>query len=96
MFFTGSLPTEMGDMESLKNLFIENNQLVSQIPSEMGQLENLRDLRIFGNILTGDIPATFSNLVNLETFYMDSCQLRGGLTDDVVRNWVKLGKYICV
>ena len=42
--FTGSIE-EIGNLESLESLYLDENQFSGEIPSEIGQLENLSLLK---------------------------------------------------
>ena len=76
---TGTLPPELGNLTSLRELWLEGNQLTGPIPSELGNLVNLQQLRIDHNQLTGAIPPEFGNLANLEWLYLNNNQLTGAI-----------------
>ena len=40
---TGTLPTELGKLTKLEELYLHNNQLTGTIPTQLGNLANLRD-----------------------------------------------------
>ena len=52
---SGSIPSELGNMNSLKFLSLQNNELTGSIPPELGYL-NLGHLWLKKNQLTGDVP----------------------------------------
>jgi len=54
------LPTEIGNLRNLENLFLENNQLQS-LPAEIGNLRNLRNLDLLNNKLQS-LPFEFLNI----------------------------------
>jgi internalin A len=69
-----SLPKEIGNLSSLKSLYLHSNQLTS-IPAELGNLSGLQELYLHSNHLTS-IPAEFGNLSNLKTLDLSFNQLR--------------------
>ena len=60
--FTGILPEHIGSIDSLKYLYLDNNQLSGEIPQSMGDLKVLRWLSIYNNELSGQIPENICNL----------------------------------
>jgi len=75
--FSGSLPTELGNLSSLEELVLQrlwhdNNwdtytsAISGTIPTELGNLTNLRILDLNYNNLSGSIPSQLGNLANLE------------------------------
>jgi hypothetical protein len=64
---SGSIPTNLGNLNNLQSLLLNNNQLNGTIPSEFGNLTSLGFLNLAQNLLIGDVPASFTNLVNLCT-----------------------------
>ena len=60
---TGSIPVELGDMDSLTHLWLRDNSLSGGIPQELEDL-NLTALHLSGNSFSGCIP---SGLRDVET-----------------------------
>ncbi|MBC6481673.1 MAG: leucine-rich repeat domain-containing protein [Hormoscilla sp. GM7CHS1pb] len=52
----------MGNLTSLQNLYLWDNELTGAIPPELGNLTGLRNLWLQGNHLTGDLPASVEAL----------------------------------
>ena len=74
---TGLIPQEIGNLESLKYLRLDNNNLSGQIPSEIGELDSLVFLLLGGNELEGEIPASIMNLSGLASLSLSDNQLTG-------------------
>ena len=52
----GETPAELSSLASLRQLYLERNQLTGEIPAELGDLANLDTLYLRSNQLTGCIP----------------------------------------
>lgn len=64
-YFTGAIPSEMGNLSLLDYLVIEGGSITGTIPSEIGNLSALVILSVSQNSLTGMIPSQLGNLSNL-------------------------------
>ena len=53
---SGTIPAELGNLVSLRQLELHNNQLTGSIPPELANLQDLRRLFLTNNQLTGCIP----------------------------------------
>jgi len=73
----GTLPTEIGNLTALTELYLSGNQLSGDIPTEIGQLARLERLYLSGNQLSGAIPDSIEDLSSLVLFYVDNNQLSG-------------------
>lgn len=62
---TGTIPPEIGQLDSLRRLTLRTNRLTGEIPAEIGQLKALRHLDLGDNRLTGEIPAEIGQLSGL-------------------------------
>ena len=76
---SGSIPSELGNLDNLRTLSLSNNQLSGSIPSELGDLANLGVLWLDGNELSGSIPSELGNLTNLGTLELHDNQLSGSI-----------------
>ena len=74
---TGEIPTELGSLANLEELWLSENQLTGEIPAEIGSLSNLVELILWGNRLTGAIPPELGSLSNLEVLSLTTNQLTG-------------------
>jgi hypothetical protein len=89
---SGEIPQEIGTLDSLEFLWLEDNQLTGPIPSEIGNLSKLKYLIMHHNQLSDSIPSEIGNLSNLEILKLDNNQLTGYLPEsicdlNIVFNW---------
>ena len=94
---SGGIPTEIGNVESLIRLDINNCSLNGTIPTELGSLSNLKDLDFSSNKLNSSIPEEFYAL-SLEALQMDDNLLQGTISS-LLSNMsslqvLKLGKHM--
>ena len=85
----GSIPSELGNLTSLRDLYLFENQLNGAIPPELGNLANLEALAISANQLTGEIPTELGNLTNLRELSLWGNRLTGQIPYSLV-NLTKL------
>ncbi|XP_017978565.1 PREDICTED: probable LRR receptor-like serine/threonine-protein kinase At1g56130 [Theobroma cacao] len=76
-FFTGPLPTFIGNMSRLALLSVAQNSLSGPIPKEIGNLKDLYLLSLGTNNFSGTIPPELGNLVKLQQLYINSCGFTG-------------------
>ena len=67
----------MGNLSSLTELDLDDNQLTGSIPTELGDLASLTNLGLGNNQLTGSIPTEFGDLASLTVLRLYSNQLTG-------------------
>ncbi|MCG8605218.1 T9SS type A sorting domain-containing protein, partial [bacterium] len=79
----GPLPSSIGDMGGLKDVFLQGNKLTGPIPPEIGNLTNLFGLRLAANQLTGSIPSEVGNLASLERLFLQTNQLSGSIPPEI-------------
>ena len=63
---SGVLPSELGDLTYLQELWLAENRLSSVLPPELGNLTNLRVLWLAANDLSDALPSELGDLTNLE------------------------------
>jgi len=73
----GSIPSEIGKLTSLTEIYLYNNQLTGTIPSSIGNLVNLTLLSLGKNKLNGSIPAEIGNLKKLQYLSLFENQISG-------------------
>ena len=89
---SGEIPQEIGTLDSLEFLWLEDNQLTGPIPTEIGNLSKLKYLIMHYNQLSDSIPSEIGNLSNLEILKLDNNQLTGYIPEsicdlNIVFNW---------
>ena len=80
---SGSIPPDLGQLESLVGLYLPANELSGSIPPELGNLSKLRIMHLGFNQLSGSIPPELGNLSNLLNLYLLGNQLSGSLPDEL-------------
>jgi|GEM_PF-5409851 len=76
---TGTIPSDLGSLPNLTDLYLGDNLLSGTIPPEIGNLSNLRTLNFDGNQLSGNIPLEIFNLTNLVRLNLGDNQLSGAI-----------------
>ena len=91
----GSIPAELGNIQSLIQLGLGSNKLSSNIPPQLGNLTNLQELRIETNLLSGSIPTELGKLTNLKLLYLFENQFSGNIPTELgnLTNLLQLALY---
>ncbi|XP_004302522.1 PREDICTED: probable inactive receptor kinase At5g58300 [Fragaria vesca subsp. vesca] len=76
---SGSLPSDIFSLPSLRYIYLHNNNLTGSIPSSLPP--NLTVLDLSSNSLTGSIPATIQNLTHLNGLNLQNNYLSGPVPD---------------
>jgi hypothetical protein len=63
MRLTGPLPTEIGNLDQLKQMTLYRTSIAGPIPSELGKMRNLNSLELHETKLTGTMPAEICDLM---------------------------------
>ena len=80
---SGSLPSDISQINKLKYLNLGLNHLSGEIPDRIGNLQFLESLSLGNNQFTGSIPSTFGNLTNLWFLYLAHNQLTGTIPAEI-------------
>jgi len=91
---TGNIPPQLGNLNNLKWLYLDENQLTGSIPPELGDLSNLIFLDLGENQLTGSIPLQLGSMQYLQALHLDSNQLTGSIPPELGNLSNLLGLYL--
>lgn len=80
---TGSIPTEIGIMHSLKFLELGDNQLTGTIPTQVGLLSSLAVLDLSFNAIEGRLPSWLGNMKALRNLYLNNIQVHGTIPQEI-------------
>ncbi|KAE8673974.1 putative LRR receptor-like serine/threonine-protein kinase [Hibiscus syriacus] len=89
-YFSGPLPSFIGNMSRLESLSIAHNNFSGPIPKELGNLRQLSLLYIDSSGLGGEIPPTFANLVKMQKVWASDSPFTGKIPDFIGNNWTNL------
>ncbi|KAL6517300.1 hypothetical protein OROMI_033001 [Orobanche minor] len=79
----GAIPSTMGNLSSLVELYLARNNLTGLIPTSLSQLVGLNIIDLSQNFLTGSIPTTFSLLGNLTLVDLSANFLSGVIPPEI-------------
>jgi Leucine-rich repeat (LRR) protein len=79
----GDIPNEIGNLASLKQLYMYDNELSGEIPSEVGNLNGLEVLYLWGNSLSGSIPEEIGTLSELRRLSLGDNELDGEIPTSI-------------
>ena len=82
---SGVIPSQLGDLASLRALWLSGNGLSGAIPSGLGRLSNLQSLGLYDTRLGGSIPPELGGLSNLGRLYLVDNQLSGAIPSGLGR-----------
>ena len=78
---TGKIPEDIGNLETLKTLSLDDNKMSGPIPESLSKLTNLEGLHVYLNQFT-EIPSDIGNLENLSNLFLGRNQFKGCYPDD--------------
>ncbi|KAL5197151.1 hypothetical protein ABZP36_000663 [Zizania latifolia] len=76
---SGSLPSNVGSLKSLKFMDISNNRFSGPIPENIGNLRSLQNLSLAGNNFSGPLPDSINGLASLQSLDVSGNSLSGPL-----------------
>eukprot|EP00816_Leptocylindrus_hargravesii_P010442 CAMPEP_0196825990 /NCGR_PEP_ID=MMETSP1362-20130617/93378_1 /TAXON_ID=163516 /ORGANISM="Leptocylindrus danicus, Strain CCMP1856" /LENGTH=486 /DNA_ID=CAMNT_0042206519 /DNA_START=97 /DNA_END=1554 /DNA_ORIENTATION=+ len=79
----GTIPSELGQLDELEVISLNENKLSGTIPSEIGNLVKLTKLNLEFNSLTGTVPSTVGRLANLAQFWLHYNSITGEMPNEV-------------
>ncbi|XP_062014709.1 LRR receptor-like serine/threonine-protein kinase FLS2 [Rosa rugosa] len=80
-----SIPREIGNLTTLKEIYLDNNNFI-EIPNEIGALDQLEKLYVQENVLEGNVPMVVFNMSSLITLTLFGNNLKGRLPDNMCQN----------
>ncbi|KAF7096849.1 hypothetical protein CFC21_098740 [Triticum aestivum] len=80
---SGPIPPEIGNLKSLRRLYMDYNLITGNIPATIGNLHSLVHLSFAQNRLSGQIPDTIGNLVQLNSLKLDGNNISGRIPADI-------------
>ncbi|KAG5613497.1 hypothetical protein H5410_024778 [Solanum commersonii] len=83
--YEGGIPSEFGNISTLKLLDLGNCNLDGEVPPSLGNLKKLHTLFLQVNRLTGRIPSELSGLESLMSFDLSFNQLTGEIPESFVK-----------
>ncbi|KAM5587863.1 putative leucine-rich repeat receptor-like serine/threonine-protein kinase [Rosa sericea] len=86
---SGTIPAYLGNITTLKLLFLDSNQFYGTVPPELGKLVNLERLLLGQNNLSGELPLDLSNLNKLKVLKIGSNNFNG-IIPDLFESWSQL------
>ncbi|KVH93247.1 probable LRR receptor-like serine/threonine-protein kinase At2g16250 [Cynara cardunculus var. scolymus] len=79
---SGAIPSNIGNLSNLGELYLSDNNLTGTIPSNLGLLSHLSVLDLSRNSLTGLIPSSLGSLAKLSLLDISSNNLSGAIPED--------------
>ncbi|GJP30382.1 hypothetical protein CLOM_g965 [Closterium sp. NIES-68] len=76
---TGPIPSTIGNMTSLKGIWLHNNTLNGTLPESLGNLISLQSLGLGSNFLSGSIPEFLGNFVDLVLMDLNDNGMSGSI-----------------
>ncbi|MXX56432.1 MAG: hypothetical protein F4Z44_11755 [Gemmatimonadetes bacterium] len=73
----------LGDLASLENLGLHDNEFAGPIPPELGSLASLRQLYLTNNEFSGPIPSDLGRLSNLTQLWLGENDLSGPVPSEL-------------
>jgi len=80
---SGTIPTEVGLMASMEELFWAEMKLTGTLPTELGLWTNMWIMNLYNNALTGTLPSEIGLLTGMEELYLYSNLLSGSISQEV-------------
>lgn len=82
----GSLPLDLGNMESLNTLTIMETKMNGEIPSSIGDIKNLVNLDLSSNSFSGELPVKLGYNENLQVFIINNNFFVGKIPNSYMTN----------
>ena len=79
----GSIPTSIGDVQTLVSFSATNCGLTGTIPTELGQLTEMIQMWLYDNDLDGTIPTELGNLIKMKIFNVQKNEITGSMPGEI-------------
>lgn len=83
---SGTLPTELGNLQAASHLMLAFNELTGTIPTEIGLLTSLSRLDLPFNSMVGTIPSELGNLSSMSKFHGQENLFNGTVPTEICEN----------
>ena len=80
---TGSLPQDIGKLNSLSYIAMNENSLSGNLPTSVGKLTMLEALYLYDNQLEGRVPTEWGSLVDLRVVALQNNRLSGSIPNQL-------------
>nr|TKW13480.1 hypothetical protein SEVIR_5G103500v2 [Setaria viridis] len=80
---SGPLPSEVGSLQNVNQLFLSGNQLSGEIPHSIGECTVLQELWLDNNSFEGRIPQSLNKIKGLSTLNLSMNRLSGSVPDAI-------------
>jgi len=74
---SGTIPSTLGELTTLRSFSVSDCGLTGTIPSELGKLTGMVQLWLYGNPLTGVIPSEFARMTALRILALEDSDITG-------------------
>ncbi len=91
---SGQIPGNIGNLDKLKVLSLQENNLFGEIPVGIGNLSELEVMNLAYNNLSGELPESTLNLPNLTSFSVGENQLSGTIPENICTMFSNLEHFI--
>ncbi|XP_024987335.1 probable LRR receptor-like serine/threonine-protein kinase At1g07650 [Cynara cardunculus var. scolymus] len=85
---SGSIPTFLGSITSLRDVRLENNMFSGPVPPALGKLTSLTTLVLSANKLTGTLPGKLKSMTSLKELRLSSNNFSGKMPS--LEGWTQL------
>ncbi|XP_026393489.1 leucine-rich repeat protein 2-like [Papaver somniferum] len=82
---SGSLGSELGQLQHLQYLELYKNNIYGKIPKELGDLKSLVSMDLYDNNLQGQIPKSLSKLKSLKFLRLNNNKLTGSIPRELTK-----------
>jgi hypothetical protein len=83
---TGTIPTAIGELETLLSFSVTQTSIFGTIPSELGGLTNMFQMWLYANDLTGSVPTELGLLTAMTLLQLEGNELAGSMPAEICNN----------